>query len=154
MWTLLVCSLHYTLCSSPFTQNTFSPNWTSFTLPWAWISMPLDPFTIYQKHWSFSPNWTCFTLPWAWTLMTSSRHPRALVFFTKLVLLHPVLGNGLLPAFLHHIPEHWSFSPVGLASPCPGQWTLMMPSPGSCQISIPPSIPLHQRVSSTESWEQ
>ena len=123
VWTLLVCSLHYTLCSSPFTQNTFSPNWTSFTLPWAWISMPLDPFTIYQKHWSFSPNWTCFTLPWAWTLMTSSRHPRALVFFTswscstlfwamdfwqhffttyqstglfhQLVLLHPVLGNGL-----------------------------------------------------------
>ena len=105
----------------------FSPNWTSFTLPWAWTSMPLDFLHHHPEHWSFSPNWTSFTLPWGWTSM----------FFTtsqstglshQLVLLHPVLGNGLLAAFLHHIPEHWSFSPVGLASPCSGQWTLTMSS--------------------------
>ena len=26
-------------------------------------------FTINPEHWSFSPNWTCFTLAWAWTSM-------------------------------------------------------------------------------------
>ena len=44
--------------------------------------------------------------------------------FSPVGLASPCSGQWTLTAFLHHLPEHWSFSPVGLASPCSGQWTL------------------------------
>ena len=104
------------------TQNTGLFHRTGLPSPWPGRGLRclLTFFTINPEHWSFSPNWTSFTLPWGWTLDDIFTTSQSTGLFHQLVLLHPVLGNGLLAAFLHHIPDHWSYSPVGLASPCSG----------------------------------